>query len=247
MFEVSILSAFIAGLLAFISPCILPLIPVYIGLMSSEAIYKSEKIKISDRLRLFLNSLFFVIGFSIIFIILGSAATFIGQVLVKYSSIISRVGGTVLIIFGLHYVGLFKIRFLNMEKRFNVPIEAKQGYLRSFLVGVTFSFGWIPCVGLILSGILLMASRMETLSEGVLLLSIFSLGLGLPFIFASVFISFFSNFFKKINKHLNIIKIISGVFLIALGIVFVTGSMLKIVGYLSKYIPILDKIRVFNL
>lgn len=101
-------------------------------------------------------------------------------------------------------------------------------------------------IGLILSGILLMASRMETLAEGVLLLSIFSLGLGLPFILASVFISFFSNFFKKINKHLNIIKIISGIFLIALGIVFVTDSMLRIVGYLSKYIPTLDKIRVFN-
>lgn len=130
-----------------------------------------------------------------------------------------------------------------MEKRFNVPAVAKQGYLKSFLIGVTFSFGWIPCVGLILSGILLIASRLDTLYEGILLLIVFSLGLGLPFILASVFISFFSNFFKKINKRLNIIKIISGIFLIAMGIVFVTDSMIKIVGYLSKYIPILDKIN----
>jgi cytochrome c-type biogenesis protein len=130
-----------------------------------------------------------------------------------------------------------------MEKRFSVPAVARQGYLRSFLIGVTFSFGWIPCVGLILSGILLLASRMETLIEGLLLLGVFSLGLGLPFILASIFLSFFSNFFKKINKRLNIIKIISGIFLIALGIIFVTDSMLKMVGYLSKYIPILDKIN----
>ncbi len=243
MLEVSLLSAFIAGLLAFISPCIFPLIPIYIGLMSSEAIYKSEKIKISDRLRLFLNSIFFVIGFSIIFIALGSTATLIGQVLSKYISIIGRVGGAILIIFGLQYIGLFKIKFLNMEKRFNVPAVAKQGYLKSFLIGVTFSFGWITCVALILSGILLMASRLETLFEGILLLIVFSIGLGLPFILASVFISFFSNFFKKINKRLNIIKIISGIFLIAIGIVFVTDSMIKVVGYLSKYIPILDRIN----
>ncbi len=243
MFEVSLLSAFIAGLLAFISPCIFPLIPIYIGMMSSEAIYKGEKIKISVRLRLFLNSIFFVLGFSIIFIALGSTATFIGQALTRYISIIGRVGGAALIIFGLQYMGLFKIRFLNMEKRFNMPAAAKQGYFKSFLIGITFSFGWIPCVGLILSGILLLASRLETLYEGILLLVVFSLGLGLPFILASVFISFFSNFFKKINRRLNIIKIISGIFLIAMGIVFVTDSMIKVVGYLSKYIPILDSLN----
>ena len=155
MLEVGLLSAFIAGLLAFISPCILPLIPVYIGIMSSDSVYKSDKIKISARLRLILNSIFFVIGFSVIFIALGSTATLIGQALNKYISIIGRVGGAILIVFGLQYIGLFKIRFLDMEKRFNVPAAAKQGYLRSFLIGITFSFGWIPCVGLILSGILL--------------------------------------------------------------------------------------------
>ncbi len=242
MLEIGLLSAFVAGLLAFISPCILPLIPIYIGIMSSDSIYKSDNIKISARLRLILNSIFFVIGFSVIFIALGSTATLIGQALNKYINIIGRVGGAILIVFGLQYIGLFKIRFLNMEKRFNVPAAAKQGYLRSFLIGVTFSFGWIPCVGLILSGILLIASRLDTLFEGILLLVVFSMGLGLPFILASIFLSFFSNFFKKINKRLNIIKIISGVFLIALGIVFVTDSMIRVVGYLSKFIPILDKL-----
>ena len=153
MLEVGLFSAFIAGLLAFISPCILPLVPVYISLMSNKAIYKSENIKISERLYLFLNSIFFVMGFSIVFIILGSTATLLGQALQNYSGIIVRIGGVILIIFGLQYMGLFKIRFLNIEKKFHLPSSLKTGYWGSFIIGVIFSFGWIPCVGMILSGI----------------------------------------------------------------------------------------------
>ncbi len=243
MLEVSILSAFIAGILAFVSPCVLPLVPVYISLMSNKAIYKSKKVKVSERLYLFLNSVFFVFGFSIIFIILGSTATFIGQALRDYSSIIGRIGGAILIIFGLHYLGLFRIPFLNIEKRLEIPSSLKAGYLSSFVIGLIFSFGWVPCVGLILSGILLLASQLETLLEGVILLSAFSLGLGLPFILASLFISFFSNLLKKLNRHLNIVSIISGIFLIGIGIVFVTDSMVLIMGWLTRYLPFLNKIN----
>jgi len=243
MLEIGLLSAFIAGLLAFISPCILPLVPVYISLMSNRAIYRSDDIKISERLYLFLNSIFFVLGFSIVFIILGSTATIIGQALQNYSSIIIRIGGVILIIFGLQYTGLFKIRFLNIEKRFSVPSSLKTGYLGSFIIGVVFSFGWVPCVGMILSGILLMASQLDTLLQGIILLAVFSLGLGLPFIFASIFISFFSKFLKKINRHLNIISIISGIFMVALGIIFVTDSMSTVIGFLSRYIPFLNKLN----
>ena len=243
MLEIGLLSAFIAGLLAFISPCILPLVPVYISLMSNRAIYRSDDIKISERLYLFLNSILFVLGFSIVFIILGSTATIIGQALQNYSSIIIRIGGVILIIFGLQYTGLFKIRFLNIEKRFSAPSSLKTGYLGSFIIGVIFSFGWVPCVGMILSGILLMASQLDTLLQGIILLAVFSLGLGLPFIFASIFISFFSKFLKKINRHLNIISIISGIFLVALGIIFVMDSMSTIIGFLSRYLPFLNKLN----
>jgi cytochrome c-type biogenesis protein len=243
MLEIGLLSAFIAGLLAFISPCILPLVPVYISLMSNRAIYRSDDIKISERLYLFLNSIFFVLGFSIVFIILGSTATIIGQALQNYSSIIIRIGGVILIIFGLQYTGLFKIRFLNIEKRFSAPSSLKTGYLGSFIIGVIFSFGWVPCVGMILSGILLMASQLDTLLQGIILLAVFSLGLGLPFIFASIFISFFSKFLKKINRHLNIISIISGIFLVALGVIFVTDSMSTVIGFLSRYLPFLNKLN----
>ena len=208
-----------------------------------KAIYRSEDIKLSDRLYLFFNSLLFVMGFTIVFIVLGSTATFLGQVLKDYSSIISRIGGGILIIFGLHYMGLFRIRFLNFEKRFRMPDSLKSGYLSSFLFGIIFSFGWIPCVGIILSGILLLASKLDTLFQGILLLGVFSAGLGLPFILASVFISFFSHLLKRLNRHLNIVSIISGIFIVALGIVFVTDSMMRLIGWLARYIPIMDKIN----
>lgn len=243
MLEIGLLSAFIAGLLAFVSPCILPLVPVYISLMSSKAIYRSENIRISERLYLFLNSIFFVLGFSVIFIILGSTATIIGQALQDYSGIIARIGGVILIIFGLQYMGLFKIRFLNIEKRFSVPSTRATGYLSSFVIGIIFSFGWIPCVGMILSGILLLASQLDTLLQGIVLLAVFSLGLGLPFILASIFIGFFSKILKKINRHLNVVSIISGIFLVALGIVFITDSMSAVIGFLSKFMPFLNKIN----
>ena len=149
MLEIGLFSAFLAGLLGFISPCVLPLVPVYIGMMSKKAIYRDKDIKFSERLYLFINSLLFVLGFTIVFIVLGSTATFLGQVLSDYASIISRIGGGILIIFGLHYMGLFRIRFLNFEKRFRMPDSLRSGYLSSFLFGIIFSFGWIPCVGII--------------------------------------------------------------------------------------------------
>jgi len=244
MLEVGIFSAFLAGILSFVSPCVLPLVPVYLGIMSRNAIYKSEKIRFSDRLYTFFNSLLFVLGFSVIFIALGSTATFFGQLLKNYLGIIGRVGGAILIIFGLHYVGLFKIPFLNMEKRLHMPESLKTGYLWSFLFGVIFSFGWVPCVGMILSAILLLASRMETLGQGILLLVVFSAGLGLPFILASIFISFFSNLLKKVNRHLNLISIISGVFLIILGIIFVLDYMTKIMGYAMSWFPFLSRLSI---
>jgi len=243
MLEIGLLSAFIAGLLAFVSPCILPLIPVYISLMSGRAIHKDRQIKISEKLYLFINSVLFVLGFSLVFMALGSTTTIIGRALEEYSGIISRIGGVILVIFGLQYIGLFRIPFLNIEKRFSIPSSLKSGYLGSFVIGIIFSFGWVPCVGMILSGILLLASRMGTLLKGVLLLGTFSLGLGLPFMLAGIFIGFFSNFLKKINRHLNIVSIISGIFLVVLGIVFITDSMDSVVSFLSRYLPFLNKIN----
>ncbi|MBN2073581.1 MAG: cytochrome c biogenesis protein CcdA [Actinobacteria bacterium] len=248
MMQVGFISAFVAGLLAFISPCILPLIPVYLGMMSGRAVYPgsgagNSRGKVSQKMYLFINSILFVLGFSVVFIVLGSTATALGRLMGEYSSIITRIGGVILIVFGLHYAGLFKIRFLNFEKRFNMPESIRSGYLGSFFFGIIFSFGWIPCVGMILSGILLLASQLDTLLQGVALLAVFSAGLGIPFIIASIFISFFSGFLKKLNRHLNIVSIISGVFIIILGIIFVTDSMTLVIGFLSRYVPFLNKMN----
>jgi len=243
MFEIGIFSAFLAGLLSFISPCVLPLVPVYLGIMTRNVIYKNENIKISERIYILLNSFIFVLGFTIVFIILGSTATFLGQLFKNYIGIIGRIGGAILIVFGLHYVGLFKIPFLNFEKRFNMSPTLKKGYIWSFLFGVIFSFGWVPCVGLILSSILLLASKLDTLKQGILLLTFYSLGLGFPFILASLFISFFSNFLKRINRHINVISIISGVFIILLGIIFLTDSTTKILAFTYAHLPFLSKIN----
>lgn len=241
--QLGIVPAFIAGLLAFISPCILPLIPVYIGIMSGRAVNAGSTTKIPQKLYLLINSLLFVIGFSTVFIALGSTATAAGRALGEYSGIITRIGGCILIVFGLHYAGLFRIRFLNFEKRFSMPDSIRSGYAGSFIFGIIFSFGWIPCVGMILSGVLLLASQLDTLLQGMVLLAVFSAGLGIPFILVSVFLSFFSGFLKKLNRHLNIVSVISGVFIIILGIIFITDSMALVIGFLSRYMPFLDNIN----
>lgn len=244
MLEIGIFSSFMAGIFAFISPCVLPLVPVYLGIMSRNSIYKGSNIKFSDRVYTFLNSLLFVLGFSIVFILLGSTATLAGQFLKNYLSIIGRVGGAILIVFGIHYMGIFKIPFLNMEKRFKIPEKLKTGYLWSFLFGLIFSFGWVPCVGMILAAILLLASNMETLLQGILLLAVFSAGLGLPFVLASIFIGFFTGFLKKINRHIKIVSIISGIFLAVLGIIFVMDSMTKVMGFILEKVPFLPDLNL---
>jgi len=245
MFEVSIISAFAAGFLSFISPCILPLVPVYISLMSAKAAFRPDKnVKFSDKLFLFFNSLFFVLGFTIIFVALGSTATLMGNLLKDYSNIIARVGGGLLIIFGLNYIGLFKIPFLNFEKKFNIPESAKFNYLGSLLIGIIFAFGWVPCVGMILSAILMLASRLDTLWQGISLLLAYSLGLGIPFIIFSIFLSLFTKFFQRINKHMKVINIISGILLIIMGIVFITGSMTKAVSFFTRYLPFLNNFNI---
>ena len=245
MIEIGLLSAFTAGLLSFFSPCVLPVVPVYLSLMSNKAIFKnSNNIKFSERLFLFLNSVFFVLGFSLVFIALGSTATVIGQVLVNYSSVVSRAGGGVLIIFGLNYMGLFRIPLLNAEKKFKMPNFIKANYLGSFVIGIIFSFGWVPCIGMILSGILLLASKLGTLPQGILLLSVYSLGLGVPFILSSIFIGMFSRFLKRVSSRLRIIPIISGIFLIILGIIFITNSMNAVMSYLYSNIPFLGRLNL---
>jgi len=227
--NVSLLTAFLAGLLSFISPCVLPLIPGYISFISGESIQalkNSEEIK-NSRQKVILSSLFFVLGFSFVFILLGASATTIGRFLLKYLRILSVIAGIVIIILGLHLAGVFRIKFLYFEKKFQVQ-KKPVNVFGSFLLGVAFAFGWTPCIGPILAAILAVAASQGTIAKGILLLTSYSLGMAIPFMITSLSITLFFKLFDKIKKYFNIIEWISGILLVIIGLLMVTGIFTRI-------------------
>ena len=228
MANISILAAFLAGVISFVSPCVLPLVPAYISFISGISI--QELTQGEDKKRalkgVIINSLLFVAGFSLIFIGLGASATLVGQFLLSKMDIFAKVAGVIIVIFGLHTAGLFKIRFLNYEKRFQA--RKKIGPLGSFLVGLAFAFGWTPCVGPILAGILAVASTQETIKQGIFLLSSYSLGLGIPFILTGVGINRFFIIFGKLKKHFRWVEMISGALLVIVGALIFFGALQRL-------------------
>ncbi len=222
-----ILIAFGAGFLSFFTPCILPLIPAYIcfitGLSIKELSDSQEKAAKKNFKLILMESILFVLGFSIVFVILGASVTFLGSYLLANQRIIRIIGGAVVILFGLHLIGIFNIKALQYEKK--VRLTSKPIHIfGSFLVGVAFGFGWTPCVGPILASILVMAATRDTLAKGILLLSSYSLGLGVPFIVASLGIGWISPLLIKINRFLKLISVISGILLLIIGIGIITGG-----------------------
>lgn len=230
-----IIPAFIAGVLTFIAPCTLPLVPGYLGFISGaslEDLEDPEKAK-KARWKIFLNGLFFMIGFSAIFIIMGTLVGFIGATFLSpYRLWLGRIGGIFVIIFGLFMLNVLKIPFLMREKQFKAPAIFKQGKsTNSFILGSAFAFGWTPCVGPILGSILLLASTSTSALQGALMLTIFSAGLAIPFLLIAIGIGSASRHVKNISKYLNIVSIIGGVFLIFLGILLVSGNIGLLISY----------------
>jgi len=221
-----ILTAFGAGLLSFFSPCVLPLIPAYIcfitGLSVEELIAPKEKDfgKVKTVLP---ESLLFILGFSIVFVILGASATFLGSFLFAKQKIIKIIGGLIVIFFGLHISGLFNIKFLQYEKKLHLRSKPVTKF-GSFLVGMVFGFGWTPCVGPILGGILMLAATKDSLIKGVLLLSFYSLGLGLPFFLLSIGVEYMLDLFSKVKRYFKLVSIVSGILLIVIGIGIIISS-----------------------
>lgn len=220
--QVSIFAAFLAGLLAFLSPCVLPLIPAYISYVSGLTIAELKSKKVN--LKVITHSLLFILGFSSVFVSMGASATFLGSFLIKSQFVFDKMAGILIIIFGLHFSGFFKIRFLNYEERFHLK-EISDSPGVAFLLGVAFAFGWTPCIGPILASILIIASRQETAMSGVVLLSSFSLGLGIPFLVAALIVDRFFIFFDKIKKYFNVIEIVAGLLLILLGLLIFFEQM----------------------
>ena len=228
--------AFGAGLISFLSPCVLPLIPGYISYISGSTLENLLKSKNVNLLPIIL----FTLGFSVVFIIFGASATFLGKILLKNSFPLRIIAGLIIIIFSLHILGVFNLNFLNYEKRLDA--EKNSNVFSSFLVGMAFAFGWTPCIGPILGSILILASTTESIYEGIMLLTFYSLGLAIPFILAGYAIQKFLLISKNIKQKMNIITKTGGVLLFLTGILIITNQLQAIGFYLLEYIPFLGKI-----
>lgn len=239
--EITFFTAFIFGLLSFISPCVLPIVPGYISFISGVSLDEMKEHSSSGLKKMLMNSILFVLGFSLVFVLMGAGATTFGNFLLEQKSILSLVGGALIIIFGIHMTGLFRISALNYEKRFYMQNKSF-GLFGSFLVGLAFAFGWTPCIGPILATILAIASQQESVSQGILLLSFYSLGLGIPFIITAISINLFFNFFNKVKKYFHLIEVIGGILLIAVGILIMTNKLTIIASWLIKLFPFLSKL-----
>lgn len=222
--QTTILTAFIAGFLSFLSPCVLPLIPSYISYITGITFGELTQETLPRKIRFLtaVHSLLFISGFTAIFVLLGLSFTFLGSFILRNHQLIEKIGGIIVILFGLHIAGAINLNFLQREKK--VDIKTKPlGYLGSFLVGATFSLGWTPCVGPILSSILILSSTVGEAKQGATLLLSYSLGMGLPFFISSLLINNFLFYFGRIKKYLRAISIISGIFIVIVGILILTG------------------------
>ncbi|MBN2810081.1 MAG: cytochrome c biogenesis protein CcdA [Deltaproteobacteria bacterium] len=235
--QISLLIAFTAGVFSFISPCVLPLIPSYLtyitGISFDELVENHSR---SVRRRTLFHSLFFILGFTLVFVALGASATYVGNFFQENQATIRRVGGVVVILLGLHITGLFKFKLLEREKRFEFN-DKPLGYLGSVFVGIAFAAGWTPCIGPILASILLYASTSENVGSGIFLLVAYSLGLGLPFLLSALAFNTFLTYFSRFNRYLRIVSIISGIFLVIVGLLLIFNYLSIFAQYLNMFLP----------
>jgi len=234
MDEISIIAAFAAGTISFLSPCVLPLVPGYISIVSGISLDRLQEDAAGESTlnrTVVLNSIFFILGFSATFIALGASASVVGQVLMSRMAILYRVAGILIIVFGLHLIGIFKIPFLYQDTRFhNVKPRGMAG---AFVLGLAFAFGWSPCLGPILAGILTMASTRDTINEGIFLLAFYSAGLGLPFLMTSIGLNRFLSFYGRFKHHLRKVEIVSGVLVVGIGTLILTNNLTRFNTYLT--------------
>lgn len=244
-----IIPVFIAGILTFIAPCTLPLVPAYLGFISgvlAKDLQDPLKAR-SARMKIFLNGLLFILGFSAVFILLGTAAGFFGQTLFQYRIWLSRIGGIFVILFGLFMLNVLKIPFLSREIQFKTKTPFQHGRAaHSFILGTTFGLGWTPCVGPILGSILTLAASSATVGQGAFLLSIFSLGLAIPFLIIAAGIGSASAHIAKLSKYLNFVSVIGGLFLIFLGILLVTNKLGIWVAYFYQWFGFINYDRLLD-
>ena len=226
------IAAFLAGLVSFLSPCVLPLVPGYISLISGVGV-EQLKAQESQLLRkVMLNSIAFILGFSVVFIALGAVATEVSQMLARYRSTLAQVAGVVIILFGLHLTGVFKIKALYTDARLH-SVKGGSTAWGAFVIGFAFAFGWTPCVGPVLTVILTFAAAQDSITKGVALLAIYSMGLAVPFLLTALGVERFLKFYSRFRAHMHAIEVASGALLVVLGVLLVIGRFTIISNYLS--------------
>jgi len=224
--------AFAAGLLSFLSPCVLPLVPSYIGFLTGMTLPEMS----ARRRTALLHGICFVVGFSLVFILLGASATALGRALNYYQIWLQRLGGVLIILFGLVCLGVFKADFLTQERR--VHLEQKPvGYLGSVLVGMAFGAGWTPCIGPVLGAILGLAATSGEVSRGMLLLAFYSAGLAVPFLVAAVAVESFLGWFQRFRRYMPWVMRVSGALLVFVGILLLSGEFTRLAGWLQGFTP----------
>jgi cytochrome c-type biogenesis protein len=234
-------AALLAGLLSFFSPCVLPLVPAYLCYLagsSFEELVNGASTQAMRR-RILLASLLFVAGFATVFVLLGASASVISQLLRAYQDVLAKIAGLILLVFGLHFLGL-RLPFLNFEKRFAFP--RSDAPFAAYGMGLAFAFGWTPCIGPVLAAILALAAREESLAQGMLLLASYSLGLGAPFVLAGLAIPAFLRFSARTKKHLHLYEKIAGAGLVVTGALFISGEFTRLAAWLIEAFPALARL-----
>lgn len=236
-----LIAALMAGVLSFLSPCVLPLVPSYLSFVTGMTLDDLQEGH--DRRIVLLHSGLFVVGFSAVFMLLGASASFLGQFFRVYETWIARLGGVLIILLGLHLLGVFRITALMREKRVHLA-EKPAGVVGTLAVGAAFGAGWTPCIGPVLGAILTLAGTRETVWSGVGLLGVYSLGLAVPFLAAALALEWFLRAFSRFRRFIPIMEKTSGALLVVLGILLISGMLTVLSGYLTRFTPdfVLDRI-----
>ena len=238
-FQITYIGALSAGLLSFFSPCVLPLIPAYLcflGGASLDELTAEDGVDKEISQRVFISALSFVLGFATVFILMGASASALSRIVIQHMDILSYIAGAVIVLFGFHYMGLFKISFLNFEKRFHIN-NKPSGIVGSYILGLAFAFGWTPCVGPILATILMVAAGGDSIWYGTSLLSAYAAGIGVPFLIAALAVKPFMSFMARFKGHLHKVEIAIGILLVITGVSILTGSLANVAQWLLETFP----------
>ena len=241
MTEISYFYVVLAGLLSFLSPCVLPIVPGYLCFLAGTSLDKIASGEDASKERnVFYFALSFVFGFSTVFILLGASATLLSGLIYEYLDILRIVGGIIIIIFGIHFMQIIQLPFLNRDTRYQIE-SYRPGVVGSYVIGLSFAFGWTPCIGPILGSVLSIAASSETVTYGIILLMLYSAGLGIPFLLAAYAINGFMRFLTKIRNYIRVIEIFTGVLLVIFGILILTNRIQELAFFYIKYFPFLTQ------